>query len=396
MIRFKFPVKALAATVVSFIVIVAVLITAVLRDTVFTMDYHMALKLSEIERLVNRDYYFSVDDSALSDAVMTGYVKGLKDTYANYYTKENAQKQIDSLKGDSFGIGALLVYLSNENALYVWKVYDNGAASNVGMKSGDYIVKVDGMTVKELGYDGALSAIRGEKGKAVALTVQRGTEEKTFKVTLAENDVQSVYSALLQKKYGYVEVIDFNQKTSAQFKVAVDELQKEGIKGLIIDLRHNGGGTVASAAEMLDYLLPKGDTVRVKYKNGKIYVRNRSDKKCVDRPMVILTDGGTGSSSEIFCSIMRDFGKAVLIGERTYGKSIIQRSYNLSDGSRVKFTIGEFVPKSGKSYHKIGLSPDIEVTPDFKDGADFYLKTEENDKVLLRGIEYLDKTISGR
>ena len=394
MIRFKFPIKALAASIISFTVIIAVLITAFLRNTVLSMDYNLALKLSEIEGLVSRDYYFSVDDAELSDAVMTGYMKGLKDTYANYYTKENAQKQIADLKGDSFGIGALMVYLSDENALYVWKVYDNSSANAAGLKSGDYIVKVNGKTVYELGYNGAINAIRGEKGKQITLTVLRNNQYKSLKVSCAENDVQSVYSKLLQKKYGYVEVIDFNQKTAAQFKVAVDELQNEGAKALIIDLRHNGGGTVASAADMLNYLLPKGDTIRVKYKNGKTYVRNRSDKKCVNLPMAILTDGGTASSSEIFCSTMRDFGKAKLIGEKTYGKSVIQRSYNLSDGSRVKFTIGEFIPKSGKSYHKIGLEPDIAVDSGFQNDAGFYLKTPENDKVLLQSIAYLKGQLS--
>ncbi len=390
----KLPFRAVAAMLVFCIVTVAILTVGAMKS-VFGIDFRLAVKVGEIQKLAQAQYYYAIDGQSVADGVAAGYVSGLNDDYAAYYDKESAQTQIESLKGNAYGIGISVVNMPSDSGIFVWRVYEGGTAENAGIKNGDIITAVGGESVADTGYSESVEKIQGAKGEKIQLTLRRGT--KTMKITVKcdECDVQTVFSKTVENgKIGVVEVTSFNAKTDVQFKKAVDLLQKDGVKAIIIDLRHNGGGTVTTAANMLDFLLPEGDTVRVRYRSGKTEVRNSSDKEYIDLPFTVLVDSRTASSAEIFASAMRDIGGVKLIGEKTYGKSVIQRNFVLSDGSSVKFTVGEFIPASGESYNKKGLEPDIAITPEYPSGYGYYFLTEKNDNILKTAVDYIKAEIS--
>ncbi len=387
--KINLPFRGFVALFLIFTVSVSVISISLFKGQFSAVDLATAKKISEINRLVEQDYYFDVDSDAVTDGMISGYVDGLGDKYAAYYNLDTSAQQTDALNGDTHGIGIIAVE-SKEREIYVYKVYRDSPAAEAGIKSGDYIVAVGDRKVSKIGFKKAVESIQGSVGKKIKLTLRRGDKEYKATVKCADTDMQSVYSYVANAtSFGVVQIIGFNKKTYPQFKAEVDSLIKENVTGLILDLRHNTGGTVETAAKMLDYLLPECNTVHVKYKDGKVKVRNKSDKDSLDLPCIILTDGNTASSSEIFVSVMRQQGKAVIMGSKTYGKSLIQRSYNLSDGSKVKFTIGEFVPENGESYNGIGITPDIQVDAGLSSSHDYYFLCEADDKVLQSAIEYM-------
>lgn len=388
--KIQMPFRAVICIVLSFAVSVSVISLWTFRKSTRGVSIKMAEKITEVSKLIEKDFYFSPDSEAVLDSVMTGYMEGLGDKYASYYNLENSSSQTDAINGDTHGIGIMAVE-SYGRDIYIYKVYRDSPAANSGIKEGDRIVAIGKTRVSTIGFTKAVNMLKGEKGKETDLTVWRNNKEFTVSVKCDDTDIQSVYSYMAEDDIGVVQIIDFNKKTYPQFKAEVEFLKEQKVKGIILDLRHNSGGTVESAAQMLDLLLPKCNTVHIKLNDGKVRVRNKSDKESVDLPFAILTDKGTASSSEIFASVMRQQNKAVLIGERTYGKALVQRTYSLKDGSKVKFTVGEFVPENGESYNGKGLDPDIKVDPEFKITHEFYFLTPEKDKVLKAAVDYINQ-----
>ena len=388
--KIQMPLKAVICIVLSFAVSISVISLWTFRKSTEGVSIRMAEKITEVSKLIEKDFYFSSDSEAILDSVMSGYMKGLGDKYASYYNLENSSSQTDAINGDTHGIGIMAVE-SFYRDIYVYKVYRESPAELSGIKEGDRITYIGKTKVSEVGFSKAVNMVKGAEGKEVELTILRSNKEIKISVKCGESDIQSVYSYMAHDDIGVIQVIDFNNKTYPQFKAEVEFLEEQKVKGIILDLRHNSGGTVESAAQMLDLILPKCNTVHIKLNDGKVRVRNKSDKESVDLPFAILTDKGTASSSEIFASVMRQQNKAVLIGERTYGKALIQRTYSLKDGSKVKFTVGEFVPENGESYNGKGLEPDIKADPEFKNTHEFYFLTPEKDKVLKAAVDYINQ-----
>ncbi len=386
----KLPIRAVIAFSLGVLVALSVLITYCLREFVpqfGALDYKTLEKLSEIEQLLEQDYYYEIDEDTLSEAVVEGYVEGVGDKYSGYYPVELASKEADKLAGESHGIG--ITALNTTKGIYVWRIYSGSPAQKAGIKMGDIIVKVNNQDVLEIGYEKSIESIAGKVGKKNKLQILRGKETLEFEVECGACDIQSVFAyESSDKKFGRIEVLSFNNKTHLQFKAALNYFQKSEVSGIVVDLRANRGGTINSAIEMLDYLLPECDSVYARYNDGKITAIGKSDAECVDIPMVVLVSEKTASASEIFACSLREHKRAVLMGEKTYGKSAIQRSYNLKDGSRVKFTVGEYIPENGESYNGIGLEPDIKVEPEYSE-SEFYFLTEETDNLLKEAYEYL-------
>lgn len=387
--KLRLPFRAFISIFLTFTVSVSVISIWAFRRKISGVNLKAAEKITEINQLLQEDYYFELNDSAAEDALVSGYVDGLGDKYASYYNLDTSSQQTDAINGDAHGIGVITVE-NKASEMYVYKVYRDSPADLAGIKAGDVIIAVGKKAVNKIGFSSAVRDIQGTVGKAVNLTIRRGEDDFKVNVKCADIDMQSVYS-YVSGDIGILQILEFNKKTYPQFKAEVDYLMKQNVKGIIFDLRHNTGGTVESAAKILDFLLPECNTVHVKYKDGKIRVRNKSDKDFIDLPFIILTDGSTASSSEIFVSVMKHQKKAVIIGSKTYGKSLIQRTYNLKDGSKVKFTIGEFVLGNGESYSEKGIEPDINVESGLDGSYDFYFLTPENDKVLKAALEHMNQ-----
>lgn len=384
----KIPFRAIVAAVLTIFVCGAVIAVYSLKGIYGGIPPKLASKLTEIATVVDSQYYFEADVNAIEDGVASGYMSSIGDKYSAYYSMDSATLLKNKYSGNSHGIGVLCVN-TTDSEIYVWRVYSGGEADSVGLKSGDIITHIKGEKVSEMGYNNAVKKLQGKSGKSTKITYLRNGISKTVKVTFGDYDVQSVFYNKVTKQIGYIQIIDFNSKTSLQFQNAVEELQKQGAKKFIIDLRHNGGGTMDSAAKILDYLLPSGDIIHVKNENGEISVRNRSDENCIEAPMVVLVDGKSASASEILVSAMMDFKAATIMGTKTYGKSLIQRTHTLKDGSMIKLTVGEYVKADGSSYNGKGLNPDISLTPSYNNDYEYYFMSEENDGMLKSAIAQL-------
>lgn len=387
-LKIKIPVKAIVAIALTIFVCGSVIAADSIKTIYGSIPINLAWKLSEITSVVQDNFYFETDENEIEHGVVSGYISNIGDKYAAYYNEDSATALKNRYSGNSHGIGMLCVN-TKDSEIYVWRTFSGGSAENAGLKSGDIITHINDKKVSELGYKTAAKKLQGKNGKSTDITFLHNGVSKTATVTFGDYDVQSVYYSLKSKNIGYIQIINFNNKTSLQFQNAVEQLKGEGAEKFIIDLRHNGGGTIDSAAKILDYLLPSGDIIHVKNKSGEISVRNRSDEKFLDAPIVILVDDESASASEILVSAMKDFGAATIMGTKTYGKSLIQRTFTLKDGSMIKITVGEYIRADGTSYNGIGLEPDIHLTPSYNNDYEYYFMSDKEDSMLLSAIAQL-------
>ena len=347
-------------------------------------------KLVALQNVVRRFYVDAdeVDESELNDMMATGYIYGLGDPYSAYLNEETYSSILYSNEGGTSGVGVTVVFDPETSAIYVVRVSEESPAAQAGLQSKDRITAVDSVAVTHENYDQSVNNIRGESGTDVILTVLRDGE--TFDVTVTRGDftATSVYSRMIGTVC-LIEITDFNTATTDQFKAALDEAVASGATGLIFDLRGNTGGLVDVTSDMLDMLLPKGEIGYAVYNGGKRVSLAKSDAKEIDLPMAVLTDGDTASASEYFALALRDYEKAALIGEKTFGKGIMQSTMPLGDGSAVRVTVAKFYTKSGTEFHGVGLAPDREVKIDQSTSSRFLLD-DSDEPVIQAAIDYLN------
>ncbi len=334
-------------------------------------------KTEELEKFINSTYYFDVDEDKQEEAYFDGILEGLDDPYSAYYTKEEYEDLQEDNSGQYQGIGAVVSKDQENGQIYVVNPIKDSPAEKAGVLPGDVFVKVDDIDLTtDMELDYVVGLIRGDKGTTVHITFYREGEGMVeFDIVRDKVENVTVEYDMLDGKIGYIKVNEFIGTTSKQFKEAVDELQGKGAKGLIIDLRNNPGGLVMAAAEMCDYLVAddsvagdgaeKGMIVYTKDKSGNVIDTYAcGDKHSVDLPMVVLVNGNSASSSEIFTGCIKDYKKAVIVGTTTYGKGIVQIYHELSDGSAVKLTMAKYFTPAGNDIHGIGIEPDVEVELD--------------------------------
>lgn len=360
-------------------------------DKIASINERQAIydKLSEIDQKVRQNYFGSIDETKLRDSVADGYVAGLGDKYAAYFSVDDAKAMEEENAGKSHGIGLLVVEHPDHKTMYVAAVHAGSPAEKAGIKAGDEIIAVGDEQVTDIGYQTAYEKILGESGTAVSLMVRSGETDTPMEVVRGDFEQQSVFYHTIEGM-GYIKITDFNTATTAQFKNALEKLTAEQVKGLIFDVRGNGGGTVDSTAAILDLLLPEGDIISATYAGGKTEVLHKSDASETKLPMTVLTDDHTASAAELFAASIRDYQKGILIGTKTYGKGVMQRTFNLSDGSSVKFTIAQFNPPSGKNFDGVGLSPDTEVTLTDDQKTYFYFLSDLEDPVKAAAVDWLN------
>ena len=344
-------------------------------------------KLCEITEKIDEMYYGEAEPAALADGAAAGLMSGLGDPYAGYYDAEETDETALSNQGDRIGIGITAVPDTETGSLYIYQLDTKGPAAAAGLQKGDRITAVDDLIVAEAGYEQAIEACAGEVGTTLTLQVLRNGESFSFSCTLAEFEITTVYAHRIGE-IGYLQISRFNNKTPEQLAAAVEEMQTAGVQGLVFDLRFCGGGLVDATAEALDYLLPEGEIISAVYADGHSAVLHTSDQDAVDLPMAVLTTEDTASAAELFSAALRDYGKGVLIGSTTYGKGVMQRTFELSDGSSVKFTIAEFVPPSGVSFNGVGLTPDIPVELTQEESTRFYYLTDDEDPHIQAALQY--------
>lgn len=391
--------KTLVA-IVAFFTASAVCITTMLFTFVIIPKregelYTYNSKMLEINALVDKYYIGELDDSYMNDCVSYGYLMGLNDRYAAYISSEEAEESMNSVfLGYNTGIGVTITQHPDTGNIYVLEVDSDGPADRAGVLPGDEITAVDGYTVEETGYTEIINYIKTQpQGQKTSVSVLRKGESLSFEIELSQYVAQSVYYRMIDGK-GYVYISAFNDKTVEQFEKAIDDLTAQGAEGLIFDLRGNGGGALTSVYHIVDYLVPEGEIIRVNYKDESMDEVYISDAHEVDIPMVVLTDQNTASASELFTQSLIDYGKAVTVGQNTYGKGVVQRTFTLSDGSLVRFTIAKYYTAGGICVDGVGIAPDI-PTEWTEDELRYRLVNGiEADKDFITACQYLDGQLS--
>lgn len=320
-------------------------------------------KAEILSSYINRFYLNDIDYGKMGDIIYKAMVSGLDDKYAAYYTKDEYKDISEKTKGEFCGIGAYISQGKNDNYLKVAGVVKGGPAEKAGIKKGDIIVEVDGENIQGKDSSYAVSKMKGKKGTNVSISVMRKGNKKpiTFNIKREVIHDNTVSYKMLDNNIGYISVSAFETVTKKQFKSAVDCLEKKNEKGLIIDLRDNGGGLLDTALDMLDQILPKKLVVYTKDKNGVAEEYYTKDDKEINIPIVILVNGNSASASEVFCGALRDYGKAKLLGTKTFGKGIVQSSFAFRDGTGLKFTTSKYYTPKGINIHGTGFEPDIKV-----------------------------------
>lgn len=320
-------------------------------------------KLNAIDSVLESFYFGDVDDETAKDNIYKAYLSSYGDKYTMYYTADEYKALKESTNGKFYGIGAVC-QLSGEGGVLLVDVYDNGAGYQAGLRSGDRVVNVDGRDITDMELSSAVALIKGDKGTSVTLEVIRGTERLTFSAVRDAVEAKTVSYTLLDNNIGYLSISQFEEVTTKQFKAAVEDLQSQGMKGLVIDIRNNPGGLLDTVVGMLKYMLTDGLIVYTEDKQGNRKEYKGQDNDEFNLPLAVIVNGNSASASEIFAGAIQDYGKGTIIGTQTYGKGIVQTVKPLTDGSAIKFTIAKYFTPKGQDIHGKGVTPDMVVEYD--------------------------------
>lgn len=347
-------------------------------------------KFETILYMIENYYYQDVDEQDLIDGVYAGLVESLDDPYSAYYTAEEYEDLMQTLTGNYAGIGALLQKNAETGEVTITKVYKDTPAEASGLKEGDSIISADGNLATDEDLDVFVQHIRGEEGTDVELVIYRDGEEHTVTCTRASITTPTVEYQMLSGNIGYIQVSQFTEGTYDDFVEAYEDLESQGMKSVIFDMRNNGGGLLDSVVDILDYLLPGGTVVYTMDKAGNREDYTSEDSSYKSIPMTVLVNGNTASAAEIFTGAIRDFDYGTIIGTQTFGKGIVQSTIPLSDGSAVKLTTQTYYTPSGECIHGTGITPDEVLEYEFLGGEDDTYSVDL-DNQIQKAIEVLSE-----
>lgn len=332
-------------------------------------------KAQLIQAYIEKYFLFDEEEGNVEEYIYKGLMAGLDDAYSTYYTAEEFEDLMEETSGEYCGIGALVSKNMTTGLVSIVKVFRNTPAQEAGLQTGDVFYQIDDLEVTgDIDLDILVSQyVKGEEGTTVHLKMYRPSIEDYVEMDVERRqvEVQTVEYEMKADNLGYVSVSQFEDTTTAQFIEAIEDLESQGMEGLIIDLRGNPGGVLDTAVDMLDYMLP--DDLTQYSDNGKTLLVSTADKNgegdsyyCEDRhsvdvPVTILMDGNSASASEVFSGAMKDYGRAALVGTTTFGKGIVQTVFSLNDGSAIKLTTAHYYSPSGFDLHGIGIEPDVEI-----------------------------------
>ena len=347
-------------------------------------------KIDELMSYIDLYYNDDYDEEDIRNAIYAGTLEGLGDPYSVYYTADEYKDMQINTSGNYYGIGAALSQDAKTKEVTISKVYEGTPAEEAGLKDGDQIIKVNDTesTSKEL--SALVQEIRGEEGTTVHLQVYRASNNKTFEIDVERKNVElpSITSKMLDGGIGYIQISEFQSKTDEQFKSALADLRKQGMKSLIVDVRSNPGGLINAASNILDQILPEGTVVYTEDKYGK-REDYTSDSNCLDCPIAVLVNENSASASEIFAGAIKDYNYGTLIGTKTFGKGIVQTVFPLEDGDAVKITTAKYYTPKGNYIHGVGIEPDIELTYKYS-GPEDEAYDMKYDNQVQKAIEVLN------
>ncbi|MCI8584449.1 MAG: S41 family peptidase [Lachnospiraceae bacterium] len=337
-------------------------------------------KLEELNQYIDQYYLFDYEEENLENGIYKGMMAGLGDLYTGYYTPEEYASFMETSNGSYSGIGAMLSQDYNTGIITVVRAFEGSPAAEAGMQTDDILYKVKGEEVTGKDLSLVVTDLKGEEGTDVELSILRGTDVMDLTITRRNIEVPTVESRMVEGEIGYIAITEFDDVTDEQFFAALDALEAQGMKKLIIDLRDNGGGLVDVTCAILDRLLPEGLIVYTEDKYGNRQEEKSDAENYFGGEMAVLVNGNSASASEIFAGAIKDYGMGTLIGTQTFGKGIVQSLFPLSDGSAIKITVSRYYTPEGNNIHEVGIEPDIVLEP---------AEDSEDDVQLLKAIEVL-------
>lgn len=353
----------------------------------------VADKIESLDDVIDQYYYKTdVSDELEADGIYKGLMDSLGDPYSVYYTEEELQDLLSDTAGVYYGIGAYVSIDEDMGLPRISGVMPGTPAERAELQTDDIIFEVNKESTSGLELDEVVSLIKGPEGTTVHLTILRGSKREQIEVDVERSavEVPTVTTKMVGDKenIGYLQITEFDDVTPDQFKEGMAELREKDMQGLIIDLRSNPGGSLQAVCDIARQLLPKGLIVYTVDRDG-----NRDDYTCdgenqIDIPVVVLVNQYSASASEILSGAIKDYGIGKLVGTTTFGKGIVQRIFDLKDGTAVKLTVSDYYTPNGNNIHGIGIEPDVEVEFD----ADAYAE-DKTDNQLNRGIEEMEKLL---
>ncbi len=329
-----------------------------------TGDMSFTDKIGMMDSLMEKYYIDEYDEEQMQDLALTGYAAGAEDIYTTYINEKNLSAMYESMGGDYQGIG-VEVFINDLNQIEIVSVFENSPAQKSGLVPKDCIVAVEGEVADGSNYQSAINKIKGvnatEGDNDVVITVKRGAE--IFDVTLVREtvSVNTVTSKMAANGIGYIQITDFGENTFQEYSRELLKLNKNDVRGLVIDLRNNPGGMLTSVVQIADTLLPEGNIVTIKDKAGNESPYN-SDADYINLPTCIIVNEQSASASEVLTGAMRDHKCATIVGEKTYGKGVVQSLIEFGDGSAFKLTTAKYYTPSGECIDGVGIAPDVEVS----------------------------------
>lgn len=347
-------------------------------------------KLSEVDRYVRANEYFDINDDTLNDTIASGYMLGISDRYARYYSAKAYSERVGLANGRLMGIGAAVVKDPSSGYARIIRVYDNTPATNVGLEVGGFITAIGDTSTRSMSDTAAMtSALLGEEGSTVNikyLTPLR--EEQSFEIAHANYTTPSISTVrLMDNGVGYLRIDSFTSGTAVEFRNAVNSLTNQGATSLIFDLRDNSGENLNAALVATDYCVPSGLIAQSQDKGGNVTDLRMSDENEITLPMVCLVNGSTASGAELFANALRKMAGATIVGSTTAGKGVLLSDpQSLSDGSAVVITVGILLDNEGKNWNGTGLTPDVDASLTNDEQSSYYDFTVDNDPQITKAI----------
>ena len=347
-------------------------------------------KLSEVDRYVRANEYFDINDDTLNDTIASGYMLGISDRYARYYSAKAYSERVGLANGRLMGIGVSVVKDPSSGYARIIRVYDNTPATNVGLEVGGFITAIGDTSTRSMSDAAAMtSALLGEEGSTVNikyLTPLR--EEQSFEITHANYTTPSISTVrLMDNGVGYLRIDSFTSGTAVEFRNAVNSLTNQGATSLIFDLRDNSGENLNAALVATDYCVPSGLIAQSQDKGGNVADLRMSDENEITLPMICLVNDSTASGAELFANALRKMAGATIVGSTTAGKGVLLSDpQSLSDGSAVVITVGILLDNEGKNWNGTGLTPDVDASLTNDEQSSYYDFTVDNDPQITKAI----------
>lgn len=339
-------------------------------------DESITEKIGLLEKKIDKYFWKDVEKSKLEDGIYKGLLDSLEDPYSVYYTHDELLELQEQTQGIYYGIGAYISQDKETGYVQISKIIKNTPAEESDLMPKDYIYEVNGESMQGKDSTYVVSKIKGEEGSWVTITVVREGVSDPIDIEVQRRKIESptIEYEMHDNGIAYIQITEFDLVTTGQFETAYNQAKADNMKGLIIDLRSNPGGNLSTVCDICRMILPKGLIVYTEDKYGKREEYTCNGKNQIDVPLIVLTDGYSASASEILAGAVKDYGVGKIMGTTTYGKGIVQKVIDMSDGSAIKLTVSTYYTPNGNNIHEIGVEPDIVVEFD----ADQYLEGVDN------------------